>query len=66
MVRGAFVELASFFMQPKPPPFPLLVTGRQDLGLADSASGGWLSLVVFAVIAYGLIRIPVKSAEGLP
>jgi hypothetical protein len=43
-------------------PVTELLTGRAQLGFVD-AWGGWLSLIVFAVIAWGLIRVPLRSAE---
>lgn len=39
-----------------------IFTGRDEVGLLGSA-GGWLSLLVFACVAYVLIRIPIRSAE---
>jgi putative OPT family oligopeptide transporter len=43
-------------------PVTELLIGRAQLGFVD-AWGGWLSLIVFAVIAWGLIRVPLRSAE---
>jgi putative OPT family oligopeptide transporter len=39
-----------------------IVTGQDELGLFG-ISGGWLSILVFACVAYILIRIPIRSAE---
>jgi putative OPT family oligopeptide transporter len=44
------------------PSITKMITGREELGLLTSA-GGWLSLVVFGVVALVLIRIPIRSAE---
>lgn len=39
-----------------------MITGRDELGLLHTG-GGWLSILVFACVAYILIRIPIRSAE---
>jgi putative OPT family oligopeptide transporter len=39
-----------------------IVTGHDELRLFGMA-GGWLSILVFACVAYVLIRIPIRSAE---
>lgn len=35
-----------------------LITGKETLGIAESPLGGWLSLIIFAVVTYALIKIP--------
>jgi len=37
-----------------------LVTGQDELSILHTA-GGWLSLIIFFTVAYGLIRIPIRS-----
>jgi len=44
------------------PSITRILTHRDELALFHSA-GGWLSLLVFACVAYILIRIPIRSAE---
>lgn len=44
------------------PSITKIITARDELGLLESA-GGWFSILVFACVAYVLIRIPMKSAE---
>ena len=41
-----------------------IFTGQEDLGIVDTALGGWLSLIIFAVIAYGLIWLPMKTKSS--
>jgi putative OPT family oligopeptide transporter len=38
-----------------------LLLGRADLGVGQTA-GAWLSLLIFAAVGYGLVRVPVKAA----
>lgn len=35
------------------------ITGKESLGIVESY-GGWLSLIIFAVVGYALIRLPLK------
>jgi hypothetical protein len=44
------------------PSITQIITGRKELAVLGK-SGGWLSLLVFACVAFVLIRIPVRSAE---
>lgn len=44
------------------PSITRILTHRDELALFHS-TGGWLSLLVFACVAYILIRIPIRSAE---
>ncbi|MBZ5536227.1 MAG: oligopeptide transporter, OPT family [Acidobacteriia bacterium] len=46
----------------KLPSVTKMITGRDELGLLQTA-GGWLSILVFACVAYVLIKIPIHSAE---
>ena len=39
-----------------------LVAGREAFGFVD-AWGGWLSLAIFAVVAWGLVRVPLAAAR---
>ncbi len=39
-----------------------LVLGRESFAFVEPL-GGWLSLVIFAVVAYGLIKVPVGAAS---
>jgi putative OPT family oligopeptide transporter len=45
------------------PSFTQLLTGREELPFY-AAWGGWLSIAAFAAIAWILIRIPVRAANG--
>jgi putative OPT family oligopeptide transporter len=38
------------------------ITGRASLGIVNSV-GGWLSLIIFAVVAYALIKLPLKMKK---
>jgi len=40
-----------------------ILTGRAELGFVENW-GGWLSLIIFAVIAWGLIRKPLRDARS--
>jgi hypothetical protein len=40
-----------------------LLFGTADLGIAGPF-GGWLSLLVFAAVAWGLIRVPLRSIRS--
>ena len=44
------------------PSITRMLTGKEELGLLHSV-GGWMSLLVFACVAYVLIRIPISTAE---
>lgn len=44
------------------PSITQFITGREDLGIVDSI-GGYLSLIIFAVVAYALIKIPLKARK---
>jgi hypothetical protein len=40
-----------------------LLTGRDELPFL-AASGGWLSLIAFVVLAYSLIRLPLRRRKS--
>lgn len=40
-----------------------VITGKESLGIADSSLGGYLSLIIFAVVAFALIRFPLKREK---
>ncbi len=42
------------------PSITYLLTGQTEFGFVDKL-GPWLSIVIFAIVAYGLIRIPLSS-----
>jgi len=42
------------------PSITYALTGKASLGIVNSI-GGWLSLIIFAVVAYALIKIPLKK-----
>lgn len=44
------------------PSLTKIITGKDEIGLFTHA-GGWLSLLVFACVAYVLIRIPIRTAQ---
>lgn len=46
------------------PSITFLVTGVQEFAFVHTALGSWLSIVIFAVVAYGLIRIPMRGMNA--
>jgi len=45
------------------PSLTSLIAGVEDFGIAQSALGGWLSIIIFGVVAYGLIKIPLRGGQ---
>lgn len=43
------------------PSITMLLTGQSEFEFVHSAIGGWLSLIIFGIVAIGLIRIPLRS-----
>ncbi len=44
------------------PSITSLVAGVDEFSFVHSAVGGWLSIIIFGVVAYGLIKIPMNGA----
>lgn len=40
-----------------------LIAGVSEFEFVHGALGGWLSLIIFGVVAYGLIRIPMRALK---
>ncbi len=46
------------------PSITSLLTGQETFGLAHSAVGGWLSILIFGIVVWGLIRVPFGSLRN--
>lgn len=64
----AVILAALYFALPPDPPGGISSLATSWLGLETSgvleAWGGWLSLIVFAIVVWALIRVPLKQREG--
>ena len=46
------------------PSITYLIAGVGDFGIANSGLGSWLSIVIFGIVGWGLVRIPLNAIKS--